>query len=155
MSSQARLLTAISYTSSFLETNLPIFIIMICFTASYFLVLLLKKYNNSCCMSCPTLRKYLNYICDFMQRRFKYIYVDSVMWISYLPFLYFAVLQLQSGKFDTGLNVFSFLLAIVIIIVYPLYPLFILRKIFDRSDIPAEDLRNYKAITLKEPPRVG
>ena len=75
------------------------------------------------------------------------------MWISYLPFLYFAVLQLQSSKFDTGLNIFSFLLAIAIIILYPLYPLFILRKIFDRSDNPAEDLRNYKAITLKEPPR--
>jgi hypothetical protein len=105
-------------------------------------------------MSCPTVLKYINYICDFMQKRFKYIYVDTVMWISYLPFLYFALLQLTYGKFDSGINIFSSLLAIAIIIVYPLYPIFILRKIFDRSDNPAEDLRNYKAITLKEPPRV-
>ncbi len=88
-----------------------------------------------------------------MKQRFKFIYVDTVMWISYLPFLYFAVLQLKSGKFDSGMQIFSSLLAIVIIIIYPLYPVFILRKIFDRSDNEAEDLRNYKAITLKEPPR--
>jgi hypothetical protein len=88
-----------------------------------------------------------------MKQRFKFIYVDTVMWISYLPFLYFAILQLKSGRFDSGMQIFSSLLAIAIIIIYPLYPIFILRKIFDRSDNEAEDLRNYKAITLKEVPR--
>lgn len=146
-----RLLTAINYTSSFLTTNLPIFLIMISFVGAYFMVLLVERYNQSCCMSCPTVQKYMVYICDFMKRRFKYIYVDEVMWISYLPFLYFAVLQLQSGRFDSGINIFSSLLAIAIIIIYPLYPIFILRKIFDRSSDPAEDLQNYKAITLKQP----
>ena len=151
--SSARLLTAISYTSSFLETNYPVFLIMLAFISSYFLVLLLDKYNQSCCLSCPTLLKYVSYTCDFMKKRFKFIYVDCIMWISYLPFLYFAILQLQIGKFDSGINIFSSLLAIVIIIVYPLYPVFILRKLFDRSDNPMENLVNYKAITLKEPLR--
>lgn len=58
------------------------------------------------------------------------------MWISYLPFLYFSILQLKNGDFSTGTNVFSSLLAIVIIILYPLYPVFILRKLFDRSSEP-------------------
>lgn len=84
-----------------------------------------------------------------MHKRFKYIYIDSMMWISYMAFLYFAILQLQSGKFDSGIQIFSSLLAIVIIIIYPLYPIFILRKIFDRNSDPALDLVNYKAITLK------
>ena len=83
--------------------------------------------------------------------RFKYIYVDTVMWISYLPFLYFSILQLQKGDFSTGASVFSSLLAIIIIVVYPLYPLFILSKLFDRSDNREEDLKNYKSITLLEP----
>jgi len=38
-----------------------------------------------------------------MNKRFKYIYVDCIMWISYLPFLYFSILQLQNLKFNTGL----------------------------------------------------
>ena len=122
---------------------------MVAFISSYLLVLLLDKYNQSCCLSCPTLLKYVSYTCDFMKKRFKFIYVDCIMWISYLPFLYFAILQLQIGKFDSGINIFSSLLAIVIIIVYPLYPVFILRKLFDRSDNPMENLVNYKAITLK------
>lgn len=124
------------------------------FICAYIVVLVLERYSNSCCGSCPSLLKYANYMCEFMKLRFKYIYVDTVMWISYLPFLYFAILQLKSGRFDTGMQIFSSLLAIAIIIIYPLYPIFILRKIFDRSDNEAEDLRNYKSITLKEPPRV-
>ena len=71
-----------------------------------------------------------------MQKRFKYIYVDCVMWISYLPFLYFSILQLQKMPFDTALNAISTILAVVIIVIYPLYPVFILRKIFDKSDKP-------------------
>lgn len=73
------------------------------------------------------------------------------MWISYLPFLYFSILQLKKGDFNSGVNVFSSLLAIVIIIVYPLYPLFILKKLFDRSSEPEEDLKNYKSICILEP----
>jgi hypothetical protein len=86
-----------------------------------------------------------------MQKRFKFIYVDLVMWISYLPFLYFAVLQIKALKFDSGINALSSLIAFVIILVYPLYPLFILRKIFDKSDDPELNLKNYKAITLQLP----
>lgn len=69
-----------------------------------------------------------------MEKRFKYIYVDLVMWISYIPFLYFSMLQIKGNMWSTGLEIFSSLLAYVIIIVYPLYPFFILRKIFDKSD---------------------
>ena len=87
-----------------------------------------------------------------MERRFKYIYVDLVMWISYIPFLYFGLLQVTNLRWDTGLNIFSNLLAFVILVIYPLYPIFILRKIFDtNSDSRREHLKFYKAITLKLP----
>lgn len=86
-----------------------------------------------------------------MQKRFKYIYVDLVMWISYLPFLYFAMLQIKELKFDSGINAISSLIAFVIIVIYPLYPVFILRKLFDKSDNPEEHLKNYKAICLLLP----
>jgi hypothetical protein len=69
-----------------------------------------------------------------MEKRFKYTYVDLVMWISYLPFLYFSILQIKGVMWSTGLQVFSSLLAYVIIIIYPLYPIFILKKLFDKSD---------------------
>jgi len=93
----------------------------------------------------------MRYTCRFMEKRFKYIYVDLVMWISYLPFLYFAILQIKGVRWSTGIDVFSSLLAYVIILVYPLYPVFILRKLFDKSDDRRENLQNYKAITLKLP----
>jgi hypothetical protein len=93
----ARLLTSINYRASFLQTNYPVFIIMITFIFLYIGVLLLERYNNSCCTSCPTLQQYLMYTCEFMKKRFKFIYVDSIMWISYIPFLYFSILQLKSG----------------------------------------------------------
>lgn len=62
-SSSRRRLTATEYTSSFLQTNLPIFLMMIGFVCAYFLVLLFTKYNDSCCSSCPNLQKYVGYIC--------------------------------------------------------------------------------------------
>ena len=86
-----------------------------------------------------------------MHKRFKYIYVDIIMWISYLPFLYFAMLQVKGVRFDTGINALSTLVAFVVIVLYPLYPLFILRKLFDKSDDPSENLLNYKQITLRRP----
>ena len=74
------------------------------------------------------------------------------MWISYIPFLYFGLLQVTNLRWDTGLNIFSNLLAFVILVIYPLYPIFILRKIFDtNSDSRREHLKFYKAITLKLP----
>jgi hypothetical protein len=109
---------------------------MIGFIAAYITVVVFEKYNASCCMSCPTAQRYLGYICEFMQKRFKFIYVDCVMWISYLPFLYFAILQLQIIDFSNGLNAFSTLIAVVIVVIYPLYPFFILLKIFDKSSDP-------------------
>ena len=131
-----RRLTGIAYTDSFLTTSIPIFIIMGCFTCAYIVVLLFEKYQDSCCTSCPCIQKYMKYTCRFMERRFRYIYLDLVMWISYLPFLYFGLLQVKNLRWDTGLNIFSNLLAFVILLIYPLYPIFILRKIFDKSDVP-------------------
>ena len=135
-STTGRRLTAMAYTESFLQTAAPIFIIMGCFICAYIVVLLFGKYNDSCCSSCPCLQKYMRYTCRFMEKRFKYTYVDLVMWISYLPFLYFGLLQVKLLRWDTGMNIFSNLLCFAILIIYPLYPLFILRKIFDKSDEP-------------------
>ena len=139
------------YRSSFLQTNLPIFIIILCFVSFYIFVQIMTKFKDSCCASCPCLLKYMSYICEFMDKRFKYVYLDMVMWISYIPFVYFAILQLKAFPFDTGVDALSTLLAMVIIAIYPIYPFFILRKLFDRSDDPNEDLSNYKAYTLKLP----
>jgi hypothetical protein len=61
--SSRRRLTAIEYTSTFLSTNLPIFLMMIGFIGAYILVLIFTKYNESCCSSCPTIQKYIGYIC--------------------------------------------------------------------------------------------
>lgn len=60
-----------------------------------------------------------------MQMRFKWIYFDFVAWISFLPFTYFALVQLKNFSFNTALSAISSLLAMVIIAVYPLYPFFI------------------------------
>ena len=150
-SQTARRLAAIAYTDSFLTTALPIFIMIACFISAYIVVLLFQKYSDSCCASCPCLQKYMRYTCRFMERRFKYTYVDLVMWISYLPFLYFGLLQVKTLRWDSGLNIFSNLLAFVILALYPFYPIFILRKIFDTSDERREHLKNYKAIALKLP----
>jgi hypothetical protein len=146
-----RMLTGIAYTDSFLQTAMPIFIIMVCFISAYIMVLVFQKYNENCCASSPCLQKYMRYTCHFMEKRFKYTYVDLVMWISYLPFLYFAILQVKNLRFDNGLNAFSSLLAFVILAIYPFYPLFILKKIFDKSEDRRENLHNYKSITLKLP----
>jgi hypothetical protein len=62
-SSQNRLLTAIDYNAAFLETNLPIFLIMAGFVSAYIMVLLMERYSASCCASCPTILKYFSYIC--------------------------------------------------------------------------------------------
>jgi hypothetical protein len=76
-----------------------------------------------------------------MHKRFKWIYVDQVMWISYLPFMYFAILQLKNLAFETTLAALSSIIAIIVIITYPLYPFFILYQIF-KAD-------HYNVITLK------
>ena len=64
-----------------------------------------------------------------MKARFKWIYFDFVAWVSYLPFVYFAVVQLGTFSFDSALAGFSSILSIIIIIVYPLYPFFIAYQI--------------------------
>ena len=74
-----------------------------------------------------------------MQKRFKWIYFDFVVWLSYLPFLYFALIQVQNMSFSTALLGISSILSVIIIIVYPLYPLFILYHL----------KKNYKAICLE------
>ena len=150
--STGRRLTALTYTDNFLTTSAPIFIIMGCFACAYIVVLLFGKYNDSCCSNSPCLRKYMMYSCRFMEKRFKYTYVDLVMWISFLPFLYFGLLQVKLLRWDTGMNISSNLLAFAILIIYPLYPIFIIRKIFDTNrDNRREHLKFYKAITLKLP----
>ena len=73
------------------------------------------------------------------------------MWISFLPFLYFGILQLKSFNFTNGAQSISSILAIIIVAVYPLYPFYILKQLFDKTDDPLTNLINYKAITLKLP----
>lgn len=132
--SAARLLAGVNYTDSFLATASPILMMVACFVSAYIVVLLFQKYSESCCTNFPCLQKYLRYTCQFMEKRFKWIYVDLVMWISYLPFLYFGILQAKAVAFSTALDIFSSLVAYAILIIYPLYPIFILKKMFDKND---------------------
>lgn len=60
-----------------------------------------------------------------MSNRFKWIYFDFVAWLSYLPFLYFSIVQVQRFNFNDALNGFSSILAIIILGTYPLYPILI------------------------------
>ena len=127
---------------------------MICFVSLYAACMIFDRYDG-CCSSCPNLLRYLHHICDFMKKRFKFIYVDTIMWISFMPFLYFAIMQLKSFNFSNGLHSLSSIFAAIIVIVYPLYPIYILRQLFDKTDDEKTNLINYKAITWKLPPHMS
>lgn len=109
--------------SYFLQVNVPIFILMGTFLLVYFLIYIFQRNIDSCCVSCPKLHFIVNEICIYLKARFKWIYFDFVAWISYMPFLYFAVVQLANFSFEDALTGFSSILSIIIIIVYPLYPI--------------------------------
>jgi hypothetical protein len=61
-----------------------------------------------------------------MKKRFKWIYFDFIAWMSYVPFVYFSLMQLKAFSFETALSGFSCILSLVIIVAYPLYPFFII-----------------------------
>ena len=64
-----------------------------------------------------------------MQMRFKWVYFDFIVWLSYLPFLYFALVQVQNFSFETTILGFSSIFSVIVLIVYPLYPIFIIYHI--------------------------
>lgn len=113
---------------AFLATNAPIFALMGGFLLVYILIRVFLAYNGKgegILLSCPNARFYIIETIKFMQMRFKWIYFDFVAWISFLPFTYFALVQLKNFSFATGLEGISSLLSIVIIVLYPLYPFYI------------------------------
>lgn len=110
---------------SFLTVNLPILIMMVCFASLFGLTHLIGRYIDSMCLTCPNFNFYVKEICIYLSNRFKWIYFDFVVWLSYLPFLYFAIVQLQKLNFSTPLAGFSSILSIIIIGTYPLYPFLI------------------------------
>jgi hypothetical protein len=95
------------------------------FTGVYISIYLFQHYINCCKGTCPRLFFYVNEICIFIQKRFLWIYFDFIMWISYIPFLYFSLLQLKNFSFETASKGISSLLSILIIVTYPLYPVLI------------------------------
>ena len=74
-----------------------------------------------------------------MQKRFKWIYFDFVIWLSYLPFIFFAVIQVQNISFEDALYGISSILSIVILATYPFVPIFIVYHL----------KQNYNAICLE------
>ena len=110
---------------SFLQINLPIFIMMGCFLILYILTLLMVRNIDSMCLSCPNLNFYVKEICIYLSNRFKWIYFDFVVWLSYLPFLYFSLMQVQKFNFNSGLEGFSSIFSVIVLITYPLYPVLI------------------------------
>ena len=121
-----RMLAAdIANPTNFLQMNAFIFLLIGVFLAIYLFIYIFQRNIDSCCGSCPKLFFYVNEICEFMKKRFMYIYVDFVLWLAYIPFLYFALIQLKDFNFDNFLNGFSSLLSILFVVVLPLYPFFI------------------------------
>ena len=122
-----RLLAAASLAnpSSFLELNAFIFLLIGLFIVLYAAILIFQRNMDACCNSCPRLFFYVNEICEFMKQRFFWLYLDFIVWLAYIPFLYFAIVQLMNFAFTNFLTGFSSLLSIVIIVVLPLYPFFI------------------------------
>ena len=57
------------------------------------------------------------------------------MWLSYMPFLFFSLVQLQKISFATGDQAISSIISLVIIIIYPLYPFFIAWLIKSHYDV--------------------
>lgn len=119
------LASSLADPATFLVTSVPIFAMMGGFLLVFALIHIFQKNANSCCLSCPRFHFYVTEICEFMKKRFKWIYFDFVAWVSYLPFLYFSLMQLQKFSFATALEGFSCILSLVIVVVYPLYPFFI------------------------------
>lgn len=117
--------TGTAVANTFLYANQSILILMVIFLAIYVVVLLLQKYMDFCFSRCPKARFYSNEITEFLLKRFKWAYFDFVMWLSYVPFLFFALVQLQNFSFETGDKSVSSLISLVIIVVYPAYPFFI------------------------------
>lgn len=58
-------------------------------------------------------------------KRFKWAYFDFIMWLSYIPFLYYALYQTKNFNFNSISNGVSNIISITIFTTYPLYPLFI------------------------------
>lgn len=98
---------------------------MVIFLSIYIVVWLLQKYMDSCFSRCPKARFYSTEICEFLLKRFKWAYFDFIMWLSYVPFLFFSLVQLQNFSLENSDKAVSSLISLVIIIVYPLYPFFI------------------------------
>ena len=121
----ARRFLATGSTRSFLEINVPIFAFMGASLLAYLIVYLLHRNMDGLCLSCPRIQFYTQEICSFMLKRFKWIYFDFIAWMSYLPFLYFSLLQVQQFSFSSPLSAFSCIFALAVLLTYPLYPLFI------------------------------
>jgi len=131
-----------SVSNSFLVANQSIILLMLIFTAIYIVVLITQKYMDSCFAKCPRARFYSNEICEFLLKRFKWAYVDFIMWLSYMPFLFFALVQLQVIAFDSADKAISSVISIVIIIAYPAYPFFIawlIKSHYSVLEVPDSD----------------
>ena len=122
------------------------------FLLLYLIIYIFQRNSESCCASCPNLHFYVEEICIFIKARFKWIYFDFIAWISYLPFVYFAVVQLTTFSFESALAGFSSILAIFIIVIYPLYPALICYQI--KSNYNALVQENDKIVEMSLSPWV-
>lgn len=118
----------------------------------YGLTFLISKHIESMCVSCPNFNFYVKEICIFLSNRFKWIYFDFVVWLSYLPFLYFSMKQVQKFNFNTPLEGFSSIFSIIVLIAYPLYPVLIAYNI--KKNYVALCMENDKMIEMSMSPWV-
>lgn len=81
-------------------------------------------------------------VCEFLMNRFTWNYFDFIIWLSYLPFLFFSISQLQNISFASADLAISSLISILIIISYPLYPgliFYLIRKHYEVLEIEGSD----------------
>lgn len=77
-----------------------------------------------------------------MKQRFKWIYFDFVMWLAYIPFLFFAMKQLSVFPFSNFIQGLSSILSIIIIATLPVYPGWITYLIYKNyNDLVKKDNR--------------
>lgn len=117
----------------FIEANVMILSIMGACILLYIMSYLLSERIGNIFVNYPKLQYYVKQIATYISARFKWVYFDMLIWISYIPFLYFSLRQVKSISFTSALSSISSLVSLVILALYPLYPVLIflsLRKNF-------------------------
>jgi len=62
-------------------------------------------------------------------KRFKWAYFDFIVWLTYIPFLYFAMVQMKNLIFSSATDSLSNVISLIILLTYPFYGLLIVYQL--------------------------